>query len=121
MFTENNKIPRPRKTEDQHLADIKYLLDDILDLKEKPDDPIRDAISYSGITSVIQLLSIDLSKYDDMSYHLKDDKGSVQITPLPDHSIGLLKSFKCYISHCISIGAPVQNQDWQSIDPGDFD
>ena len=112
--------PRTRKSADQHMADMNYLLDKILDL-EDPNDPIRGAITRANITTVKNLLAIEIHSYESLKYTAQNKDDTSTITNLPDHSIGTLKSFKRYVAYLQQIGAPIKNQDWQSIDPDDFD
>jgi len=112
---------RVRKSQDEHMADMAYLLDEILDLNDDRDYPIRDAISYATIATVKDLLSIEIDRYEYMKYRKRDEDNSVTLELLPDYAVGTLKSFKQYVQYLGSIGTPVKNQEWQSIDPDDFD
>ena len=102
---------RTRKSADQHLADMTYLLDEIFDL-EDANDPIRDALTRANITTVKDLLAFEIHRYESLKYRAQNAEGNPVVTELPDHSVGTLKSFKRYVAYCQQIEAPIKNQDW---------
>ena len=102
--------PRIRKSADQHMADMNYLLDEIFDL-EDPNDPICGAITWATITTIKNLLAYEINSYTSLKYTACNEDGSSVVKEIPDHFVGTLKSFKLYIAYLYQIGAPIHNQN----------
>ena len=60
-----------RKTVNQHIADITYLLDKIFDLKDQADDHIRGALTHASLTTVKDLLALEIDHYEHLQYSVK--------------------------------------------------
>jgi len=80
------------------------------------DGPLYKALMKSGDTDIRDILSLDQTDIDSLTYDRSDTEKDI---PLSRWDKVLIKIFKHYILHRSSIGLPIGN-DWLSITPEDF-
>ena len=105
MPQQSSIMTRVRKTDDQNMADMTCLFDEIFDLKDKVDHPIRGAMTMANVDNVRDLLAMEIQGHEKLKCSAKDDKDKTTNKLLPEHSIGALQSFKRLIACYQLIGA----------------
>ena len=96
---ESSAMTHVRKTDDQNMADMTCLFDEIFDPKGKNDHPIHGAMTVANIDNVKDLLVMETQGHEKLKCIAKDDKGKTATKLLPEHNVGTLKSFERFIAH----------------------
>ena len=113
---------RTRKTNAEHAADFKHVIEEIFDIDSNDvDHPIRKALDRANILRVRDILHLSMESIDALEFVYKDSDNAKQVKKLSPLYVDILKSFKRWIIYLELSNLPIIDDDWQQLDPSDYD